>query len=110
MPVNTKPTSADVELMYLHVRMSNIPAQVDQGRSRKHVEALHLRIKEYRDELALAKKDAKRAAKALKLAEVSLMPWSIRCCSQIQGWIYPAHMSYCHSCWLIRAVACTSLI
>ena len=80
MPVNNKLTSADVELMYLRVRLSNIRAQVDQGRSRKHVEALHLRIKEYRDELALAKKDAKRAAKALKLAEVGLVPWSIRCC------------------------------
>lgn len=80
MPVNNKLTSADVKLMYLNVRLSNLRAQVDQGRSRKHVEALHLRIKEYRDELALAKKDAKRAAKALKLAEVSLVPWSIRYC------------------------------
>ena len=47
-------------------------AQMDQGRSRKHVEALHLRIKEYRQELALFKKEAKRAAKALKHAEVRL--------------------------------------
>ena len=54
-------------------------AQVDQRRSHKHVEALHLRIKEYRDELALAKKDAKCAAKALKHAEVSLAPWPINC-------------------------------
>jgi len=45
---------------------------MDQGRSRKHVEALHLRIKEYRQELALCKKEAKRAAKALKHAEVRL--------------------------------------
>ena len=45
-------------------------AQVDQGLSRKHVEALHLRIKEYRHELALCRKEAKRAAKALKHAEV----------------------------------------
>ena len=34
------------------------------------MEALHLRIKEYRQELALCKKEARRAAKALKHAEV----------------------------------------
>ena len=44
--------------------------QVEQGRSTKHVEALHLRIREHRQELALAKKDAKRAARALKQAGV----------------------------------------
>ena len=44
--------------------------QVEQGRSAKHVEALHLRIREHRQELALAKKDAKRAARALKQAGV----------------------------------------
>ncbi len=47
-------------------------AQVDQKLSRKHVEALHLRIKEYRHELALCKKEAKRAARALRHAEVGL--------------------------------------
>ena len=46
--------------------------QVDQKLSRKHVEALHLRIKEHRHELALCKKEAKRAAKALRHAEVGL--------------------------------------
>ena len=44
--------------------------QVEQGRSTKHVEALHLRIREHRQELALTKKDAKRAARALKHAGV----------------------------------------
>ena len=44
--------------------------QVEQGRSTKHVEALHLRIREHRQELTLAKKDAKRAARALKHAGV----------------------------------------
>lgn len=52
---------------------------MDQGRSRKHVEALHLRIKEYRQELALCKKEAKRAAKALKHAEVRLNLHSHSC-------------------------------
>ena len=53
-------------------------AQVDLKLSRKHVEALHLRIKEYRHELALCKKEAKRAAKALRHAEVGLQDWRER--------------------------------
>ena len=36
------------------------------------MEALHLRIKEYRQELALCKKETKRAARALRHAEVGL--------------------------------------
>lgn len=38
------------------------------------MEALHLRIKEYRQELALCRKEAKRAARALKHAKASLSP------------------------------------
>jgi hypothetical protein len=46
------------------------PEQEDQERGDKHVEALHLRVGEYREELTLAKQDSRRMKKALKAAEV----------------------------------------
>ena len=58
------------ELLYGLGNWVCLLVQVEQGRSAKHVEALHLRIREHRQELALAKKDAKRAAWALKQAGV----------------------------------------
>ena len=82
---------------------------MDQGRSRKHVEALHLRIKEYRDELALAKKDAKCAAKALKHAEVSLVPWPKHCYIRFKAGDTQRTCLAAHLGGPICAVACTSL-
>ena len=44
--------------------------QEDKGRSTKHIEALHLRVKEHKEELALTKLEVKRSKKILKIAEV----------------------------------------
>lgn len=44
--------------------------QDEKGRSAKHVEALHLRIKEHKEDLLLAKQDSKRMRKAVKASEV----------------------------------------
>ncbi len=44
--------------------------QEDKTRSVKHVEALHLRVKEYKEEVALTKQEAKSLKKSLKLSEV----------------------------------------
>ncbi len=49
--------------------------QEDKARAGKHVEALHLRIKEHREDLALAKQDTKRMKKAVKAAEVRASLW-----------------------------------
>ncbi|BDA48117.1 probable zinc finger protein Dzip1 at N-terminal half [Coccomyxa sp. Obi] len=44
----------------------------DKARSAKHVEALHLRVKEHKEELAVIKQEAKSFKKSLKAAEAAL--------------------------------------
>lgn len=58
----------------------------------KHVEALHLRVKEYKEELALTKQEAKSLKKILKLSEVpsallfgKLLKLTRQCCHLIMS-------------------------